>query len=293
MVDRHFLDLKSAFVSILAILVVLIGAPSLFNTPKTAGNMAETIAEKNQEYWHHAAQSVFKDKWVHDLQAQISEFLTTNVEWLALPTGTQESSSSKLMDCACGNGIVSRSLHPHFAQCLGIDLAEGMVAKYRATAEDLGLPESRMMAVQGNLLAHTVEATNPPLSQEQLSSFDLVAICMALHHVDDIELAIKRLAERLRPGGVLLVIDWATRDSSAQDVRSAPPASAFGEHYKHKSHPASHTITHDSFTREQIFGLFEESGCEDSSFVLADRLSEVPGARTGSMQLFFARASKL
>lgn len=168
-----------------------------------------------------------------------------------------------------------------------------MLAKYRATAEDLGLPESRMMAVQGNLLAHTVEATNPPLSQEQLGSFDLVAICMALHHVDDIELAIKRLAERLRPGGVLLVIDWATRDSSAQGGGSASPPSESGKHHEHKPHPASHTITHDSFTREQIVELFEESGCGDSSFVLADRLSEVPGARTGKMQLFFARASKL
>lgn len=89
-----------------------------------------------------------------------------------------------------------------------MDLAEGMLAKYRVTAADLGLDQSRMMAVQGNLLLDPPTPTNPPIPDSQLRDFDLVAICMALHHVDDIHLAIKRLAKRLRPRGVLLVIDW-------------------------------------------------------------------------------------
>ncbi|KZL88153.1 methyltransferase type 11 [Colletotrichum incanum] len=272
--------------------------------------MAETYADKNQEYWNRAAEAVHKDKWVHDLQAQISGFLKSNVDWLTLPKDSQGNRQAKLMDYACGNGIVTRSLHNLFSQCIGVDLAEGMLAKYCATAADIGLSEPQMMAVQGNLLASPVEATKPPLSQEQLSNFDLVAICMALHHVDDINLAIKRLAERLRPGGVLLVIDWAKRDTTGDSASTNGHQDASASHHDqngheqqqhqyrhpehhHQPHPASHTISHDSFTEEQMVGLFEGAGCGQSSFVQADRLSDVPGARTGKMQLFFARATKL
>ncbi|KAJ5710644.1 hypothetical protein N7488_004800 [Penicillium malachiteum] len=275
--------------------------------------MDKTLADKNQDYWNDASKLVFKDKWVHDLQAQISEFLKGNAEWIGIQTSDAENSGqTKLMDYACGNGIVSRSLHPHFSKCIGVDLSDGMLDKYRATAADLGLDESRMIAIQGDLLAPTVKPTTPPLSEDELNGFDLVAICMALHHVEDINLATKRLAERLRPGGVLLIIDWATRDSLngtvKQPVMATGQTSSANNHHHHHyhnhhqhhvdeiinpKHPAAHTISHDSFSKEQIFSLFKQAGCGESKFVLANRLSPVPGARSGEMQLFWTRATKL
>lgn len=183
-----------------------------------------------------------------------------------------------------------------------------MLDEYRATAAALGLDNSRMSAVQGNLFAPTVTSTTPPLSKEELDGFDLVAICMALHHVEDIALATKRLAERLQPGGVLLIIDWATRDLSNETKQQASvqtTASSSEDHHNHHhhhnhvhggidpKHPAAHTISHDNFSRDQILSLFEQAGCGKSQFVLADRLSPVPGARSGQMQLFWARATKL
>lgn len=187
-----------------------------------------------------------------------------------------------------------------------------MLDKYRGTAAELGLDESRMIAVQGDLLAPVVQPTTPTLTDEELSGFDLVAICMALHHVDDIERATRRLADRLRPGGVLLIIDWATRSSSVEDERHEqqhPMSSTqsgihqhqHGHHNGHlhmhggikPAHPAAHTISHDSFTEDQIAGLFQQAGCGEIRFQLADRLSDVPGARSGKMQLFWARATKL
>lgn len=187
-----------------------------------------------------------------------------------------------------------------------------MLDKYRATAAELGLDESRMIAVQGDLLAPVVQPTTPILNDEELSRFDLVAICMALHHVDDIERATRRLAERLRPGGVLLIIDWATRNSSAEDTKQQqhhPILSTESGNYEHQhihhhghhdthgginpTHLAAHTISHDSFSEDQIVGLFQQAGCGEIRFQLADRLSDVPGAKTGKMQLFWARATKL
>jgi SAM-dependent methyltransferase len=195
-----------------------------------------------------------------------------------------------------------QSLHHLFSKCIGVDLSDGMLDKYRATAAELGLDKSHMLAVQGDLLAPTVGPTNPQLTEEELNGFDLVAICMALHHVEDIAWATKRLAERLRPGGVLLIIDWATLDFSNQTEQQAGVQTNWENHHHHHhhmhdiidpKHPAAHTISHDSFSRDQIFSLFEQAGCGESQFVLADRLSPVPGARSGEMQLFWARATKL
>ncbi|KOS44966.1 hypothetical protein ACN38_g4123 [Penicillium nordicum] len=271
--------------------------------------MGQTLADKNQEYWNNASHHVFKDKWIQDMQNQVLEFLTGNVDWIGVqfPTGDNER-QTKLMDYACGNGIVSRSLHHLFSKCIGIDLSAGMLDEYRATAAELGLDNSRMSAVQGNLLAPTLTPTTPPLSKEELDGFDLVAICMALHHVEDIALATKRLAERLRPGGVLLIIDWAARDLSNEPEQQASvqtTPSSPGDHHDHHhhhhhvhgvidpKHPAAHTMSHNSFSRDQILSLFEQAGCAESQFMLADRLSPVPGARGGQMQLFWARATKL
>ncbi|KAK4862876.1 hypothetical protein LT330_003009 [Penicillium expansum] len=265
--------------------------------------MGDTLADKNQAYWNHASGHVFKDQWVHDLQKQIFNFLTGNVDWIGIqPPSSDNTRQTKLMDYACGNGIVSRSLHHLFSKCIGVDLSDGMLDKYRATAAELGLDKSRMSAIQGDLLSPIVTPTSPPLSKEELGGFDLVAICMALHHVEDIALATKLLAERLRPGGVLLIIDWATRDlSNETEQQASVQTTSFSEdhdnHHMHEvvdpKHPAAHTISHHSFSQDQIFSLFEQAGCGESQFVLADRLSLVPAAPSGQLQLFWARATKL
>ena len=123
-----------------------------------------------------------------------------------------------------------------------------------------------------------IEPTKPSLSQDELSGFNLVAICMALHHIKDPQFAISRLVERLRSNGMILVVDWATRDAT----ESLP-----------STHPAAHTVTHDGFTKDQVLSLFQNAGCHSESFILAGELSDVPEASSGKKQLFFARATKV
>jgi SAM-dependent methyltransferase len=160
-----------------------------------------------------------------------------------------------------------------------------MVNEYRATIAELGAGEGHMIAVRGNLVTATLESTTPPLSEEELNGFDLVAICMTLHHIEDIELATKRLAERLRPGGVLLVIDWAKPDEFSKGT---------GLEAVDHGHPSAHTIAHHSFSKEQMSDLFEKAGCGESRFEVADRLTHLPTDGAGlDMQMFWARASKL
>ncbi len=100
-----------------------------------------------------------------------------------------------------------QALVPYVTQCVGIDLSEGMVNEYNTSARNQGIPESEMLAVNGNLL----DPQNPyskELKGDWLYGFDIAVVGMGFHHFDDPALAAKKLAERLKKGGVLLILDF-------------------------------------------------------------------------------------
>ena len=149
-----------------------------------------------------------------------------------------------------------------------------MVAQYNAAAQSHGLSPDRMRAVQGDLLAGS-----GPLDDPDLSDFDVAVISMALHHVEDPEMMVKKLAERLRPGGSLVVVDRLV------PAGTGPPLPA--------SFPAAHTVTRQGFGEEEILGMFAAAGLSDHGFLLYPRLSKVPPELGGDQQLFFARGKTL
>ena len=173
-----------------------------------------------------------------------------------------------------------------------MDVSEGMVEKYNITAREQGISESKMHAVQGDLMAPEVD---PSLAGEDLFNFDLVVICMALHHLENPQEAVKRLVNRLKVGGVLVIIDWATGSEKYRRQQETKKGNNDGgAHHDHRSgrYPAAHTVAHDSFAREQIEGALKDAGCSETDFVLASKPSVVPMATGGQMQLFFARGKK-
>lgn len=92
-------------------------------------------------------------------------------------------------------------------QSIGVDLTEGMVKEYNTSARNQGIPETEMVAVQGNLI--DANKPNPPeLAEKQFYNFDIAAVGLGFHHFDDPGLAAKRLAERLKKGGVLFIVDF-------------------------------------------------------------------------------------
>jgi len=100
-----------------------------------------------------------------------------------------------------------QALAPYTTQCLGIDLSEGMVAAYNARASNQGLAEDEMHAYHGNLCAPD-DPSPSAFTEPRFFNFDIAAVGLGFHHFDDPALAAKRLVERLRPGGVLLVLDF-------------------------------------------------------------------------------------
>jgi len=203
---------------------------------------------ENQEYFNNQAASYDSkhgktlDRLIEEIRARLG-FI--GVDWVddeedEKKEGAQEK-SVRLLDYACGTGVVSRALAPYTTQCVGIDLSENMAATYNARAENQGLTASEMHAYQGNL-CDPMDPNPAALAAPEFSNFDIAAVGLGFHHFDDPSLAARRLAERLKTGGVLMILDFLPHDK--------PDA----------SHPAASTITHHGFTHDHIKRIFEEAG---------------------------------
>ena len=75
------------------------------------------------------------------------------------------------------------------------------------------------------------------------TAFDVAVVSLALHHMDEPSLVVRRLAERLRPGGVLVVVDFLRHEATAV------------------SHAARKSVAHDGFAIEDVERMFEDAGC--------------------------------
>jgi ubiquinone/menaquinone biosynthesis C-methylase UbiE/DNA-binding transcriptional ArsR family regulator len=105
-----------------------------------------------------------------------------------------------LLDLGTGTGRILELFGPQIERGLGIDLSPAMRAIARARLERAKL---RHCAVrQGDIY-------DLPVAKD---SFDAVVIHQVLHYLDDGAGAIREAARALRPGGRLVVVDFAPHD---------------------------------------------------------------------------------
>ncbi|HEX4768277.1 MAG TPA: metalloregulator ArsR/SmtB family transcription factor [Lichenihabitans sp.] len=102
-----------------------------------------------------------------------------------------------LLDLGTGTGRMLELLAPRSDRAVGIDGSHAMLNVARTSLERLGLRNVQLR--QGDLYALPVER----------DGYDLVVIHQVLHYLEDPARALREAARVLRPGGRLVVVDFA------------------------------------------------------------------------------------
>lgn len=150
-----------------------------------------------------------------------------------------------------------------------------------------------MTAYHGDLCSPTNE-TPEAFEDKNFFNFDMACVGLGFHHFDDPELAAKRLVSRLKPGGVLMIIDF---------LPHGPPS----DHDHHHGHSHGHsrvegkedqeyekaakTVTHHGFSEDMIKEIFVKAGA-GKDFGVAQMGEVTMGLRHGKRVLFMARGTK-
>ncbi|CZS84663.1 unnamed protein product [Fusarium graminearum] len=185
-----------------------------------------------------------------------------------------------MLDYACGNGVASRALAPFMSTVRGMDISPAMAEQYNKMALKAGYTPAKMHALQGDIIEPELTPC-PELNTPAFFNFDLIVMCMALHHIEDPEDMILQLSKRLRPGGLLLIIDWVSHlDSTTQE----------GENWKMDFSKLS--VNRMGFEEDEVKNAYDKAGLEDWSWKWTSTPSQVPREIGGKQQLFFARGRK-
>ncbi|KAK4696077.1 hypothetical protein P7C70_g8435, partial [Phenoliferia sp. Uapishka_3] len=192
--------------------------------------------------------------------------------------------STTLLDFACGSyvplssphsapanssfptdpsGLISQALSPHCARIIGVDISPKRVEEYSLAASNQGIDKEEMMAVQKDRLVDE----DAELGGEK---FDVVLCAQAYHHILDIDATTMALSRRVKPGGVLIVVDLDNTSGFAEMRNRAP---------KKVAEEVEKVVAHKSgFSPEELKKCFEKTGRFESVTVdvaLSTMLSEM------------------
>ena len=115
----------------------------------------------------------------------------------AMLEALQDDKVDDLLDIGTGTGRILQIFADRVRRGLGIDLSREMLAVARANLEKRNLRHCHVR--QGDIYNLTVPQ----------GSMDVVTIHHVLHFLDDAAAAIREAARTLRPGGRLLIVDFA------------------------------------------------------------------------------------
>ena len=179
---------------------------------------------------------------------------------------------------------------------VGVDLSENMINEFNKNAREAGLAD-KMAGLKGDLFAKDVpkELTGP-----EFYNFDLVVVSMALHHFDDAQLAMTRLGERLKDGGVCFIIDLIPQEHHGHHGHH-------GHHHNHQHHGAGQddsddpfkqaesTIKKHGFSQDEMKDLFERANIRNNFAykVVEEPLEFDKDGKIFHKTIFVARAQRL
>ncbi|KAJ4410545.1 hypothetical protein N0V91_002032 [Didymella pomorum] len=196
-----------------------------------------SVAELNRKYFDAISDSYDTKPWFAVVNTQVADELRGRLDWIGIPfanTGSSTGASEvRLLDYACGTGLMTRTFGPYVTKTLGIDISPNMVATYKSRASTAGLSKETVDAVVGDLF----DKSNPKPEEfngKELWDFDLATVGFGFHHFEDVVHAAKQLKERLRPGGALVINDFLEGGDLLADENGNPVEGSEGNHAVHK-----------------------------------------------------------
>ncbi|RFU28547.1 hypothetical protein B7463_g7795, partial [Scytalidium lignicola] len=156
--------------------------------------------EKNRAHFNNTA-STYNTKFSKTI-LQIIDEIQARRKWIgagsidldsetddesSAPDSTAQKKGLRVLDYACGTGLVSRALIPYVSRCVGLDISESMADEYNSSARDQGIGEDEMCAHVGSLL--DPKSVPESLAGPEFYGFDVVAVGNGFHHFPDPALA--------------------------------------------------------------------------------------------------------
>ncbi len=117
--------------------------------------------------------------------AELRSALATRLGW---------DGSGRLLDVGCGPGVVALALAPSFAEVIGLDPEQSMLAEARKSAER-----------EGGTSPKWVKGRAEDIPSLSLGTFQAVTLAQSFHWTDQ-EAVVDVIYETLDPGGAMLLI---------------------------------------------------------------------------------------
>ncbi|MBE0642613.1 MAG: class I SAM-dependent methyltransferase [Bacteroidetes bacterium] len=108
----------------------------------------------------------------------------------------------RVLDYGCGTGLLGFALLPHAAHVTFADTSEGMLEIVREKLAALG-------SANADVLLLDLTSEPPPAER-----YDVIASLMTLHHVEDVDMILRRFRTLCSPRATLCIADLEREDGS-------------------------------------------------------------------------------
>lgn len=116
-------------------------------------------------------------------------------------------SESRVLDVACGPGLLTIAFAERCAAAVGVDATEALLERARAAARERGASNVAFQVGDARRLPHLDD------------TFDVAACRAAFHHFEAPAQVLREMRRVTRPGGTLLIADFVSADEAARAER--------------------------------------------------------------------------